>query len=297
MKTQQEYDFSVLLSMPRSVPNVERGNFMVTMNLLDRGWDYQLAESAQRLSGTDDMFDQHKILFGSRRAALVPYVDPVVSLAHRILFLFYHMLFPSSQTCDLAVQLAQKVVFPRGSMVPLSAYIEVEGGQAIQVYRATLTITAQLRGLRWLMFHYRLTTYLAFTVLFWSCELLFMGVAWVFWSAVGGAQTSDPPGKDVHGEHGSIEAENEESDRPLHFPTYGRQPPLKHEPRVKREFSEEQATPEAPFVGGEADDEEDSEDEDENDQWKRDSGLGTSYSEAASENLRKRPSKNLRENR
>lgn len=292
MKAQQEYDISVSVSMPRSPANVDRGNFMVSLYLLDSVADSRLATAARRFADGVVGFGDSNILFASRRSALVPYVDPLVSLASRLFFLLYHVVFPASHTLTLNVPLAERVFFGKGARIPSSAYIEIEAGQTIQTYSATLVLTAQLRGLRWLMFHYRLPTYLAFTFLFWVCEIVFMGGAWVFWSST----TEAPPagGKGVHGESpaaikGQGELENEEEDRPHTFPTYGRQPPLKHEPEVKQEAGRGQLLSEIPFGGGEADDEDEG-DNDGIDDRLRDSGLGTSYSEDGSSSLRRRSS-------
>ncbi|KAH7157695.1 hypothetical protein B0J13DRAFT_617767 [Dactylonectria estremocensis] len=307
MKTQQEYDISLTLSMPRSSPNVERGNFMISLHLLDATADGRLDTSAQLHAAEHGGFGETKVLFSSRRSALLPYVDPFVSLATRIIFLFYHIFAPGSSTSEMVIPLAERVWFPKGSKMPGSAYVEVEAGQTIQVYHAALRLTAQLRGLRWLMVHYRVSTYLAFTFLFWACELVFMGIAWGIWSAT----TGSPPGdagektqrlegawrqavKDEEEEGGE---QRDEDDGPATFPTYGRQPALKYEPNVKHEAVEEQPLSELPRGGAEADDEGDDEEEEEEDDdgRNRDSGLGTSYSEEGSGRVRRRQSRNLKE--
>lgn len=206
------------------------------------------------------------VLFASRRPALVPYVDPVVSLARRVAFLLWHMLFPHSSTLDMRVSLAERVAF---AGAPESAYLEVEAGQDIQIYAVQLILTAQLCGLRWLMFHYRLPTYIAFTTMFWVCEVLFMGGAWAIWSSL----TPGTDGKAM----GKGEVEDEDDAQSLD--AYGREP-LKLESEVKEE-DEIRALREIPPAGTEADDEEDEEDT-------RDSGLGTSYSESGVASVRRR---------
>lgn len=278
---------------------------MISLHLLDATADGRLDTSAQLHAAEHAGFGETEVLFSSRRSALLPYVDPFVSLATRVLFLFYHIFAPGSSTSEMVIPLAERVWFPKGSKIPGSAYVEVEAGQAIQVYHAGLRLTAQLRGLRWLMVHYRISTYLAFTFLFWVCELVFMGIAWGIWSAT----TGSPPGdgdvktrglegawrqavKDEEEEEGG---QREEEDRPTTFPTYGRQPPLKYEPEVKQEGVEEQPLSELPRGGADADDEDEDDDEDDDDAQKRDSGLGTSYSEEGSGRIRRRASRNMEE--
>lgn len=279
MKAQQDYDISVTVDMPRSPANIERGNFMVSLYLLDSVADGHLAAAAAKFSDNHINFGSGTVLFESRRSALVPYVDPLVSLTSRVVFMLYHMFVPGSQTVSMVIPLAERVIFTKGSAVPSAAYVEIEAGQSIQTYSVALTMTAQLRGLRWLMFHYRLPTYVAFTFLFWACELVFMGGAWVFWTSVYATDSSSGTYGLEGKRHAAIEAEeDQESDHPHNFPTYGRQPPLKHEPEVKSEADQSQLLAEIPF-GGEADDEEDEDDED---ALHRDSGIGTSYSEGGS---------------
>ncbi|KND90681.1 Seipin [Tolypocladium ophioglossoides CBS 100239] len=295
IKTQQEYDISVALLMPRSPPNVERGNFMVTLYLLGSEATEKLAADALVFANSHAHFGSQKVLFNSRRPVLVPYVDPIVSVAKRLLFLLYHMFVPSSQTCRMTVALAEGLAFSKGSVLPASAYVEVEAGQDIQIYNVDLTLTAQLRGLRWLMFHYRLPTYLAFTFLFWVCEVLFMGLAWAVWGAVTGPKETGkgrrraPGEEDDEGELGKI------SDHPHTFPTYGKQPPLKHEPEVKEEDEERsRLISDIPVGGAEADDEDEYDEYDEGGRTRiYDSGLGTSYSEEGSASVRRRASRNV----
>ncbi|KAL7938682.1 hypothetical protein V8C35DRAFT_319767 [Trichoderma chlorosporum] len=295
LKSQQDYDISVTLSMPRSLPNVERGNFMISLYLLGSKTSDALDVSARRFANDHSNFEPSNVLFRSRRPALLPYVDPVVSLASRILFLLYHLIVPTAQTCILNVPVAERVKFPTDSAVPSTAYVEVEAGQGIQIYSASLTMTAQLSGLRWLMFHYRLLTFITFTMLFWVCEVAFMIVAWAILSSLLGSSPGNMDLKSHRNQRRSTTGgltdsdgydENDDgddpSDYPHQFPTYGNQPPLKHEPDVKDEDEPRQPLQEIPVAGEEADDEEEDGEE------PRDSGIGTSYSGEGSSTVRKR---------
>jgi hypothetical protein len=89
------------------------------------------------------------------------------------------------------------------------------------------------------------------------------------------------------------EEQLDSSDRPHTFPSYGRHPPLKHEPQVKREMEPGRAMADIPVAGAEADDEDEEASEDE--QRRRDSGLGTSYSEEGSGSVRRRTSRSRAE--
>lgn len=292
LKAQQEYDISVALSMPRSPANTERGNFMVSLHLLASEANERLEVDSRTFAAQDTKIGDHTVIFTSRRSALFPYVDPIVSIANRIVFMLYHLLFPSSQTCTMTVNLAERLAFSKDSAIPASAYLEVEAGQDIQIYSTTLTMTAQLRGLRWLMFHYRLATYIAFTFLFWVCEVLFMALAWTTWSAVTTPKLTGKPHRHPDDDRYSDDGDPDQSSDYAHtFPTYGSHPPLKHEPAVKEE-SAERHTPrmsDIPIAGAEADDEEDTDDGDSRARY--DSGIGTSYDSERRSVVRRRSSR------
>lgn len=248
-------------------------------------------------SSTTDFGLTRSILFHSRRPALVPYVDPVISMASRVLFVFWHLIFPErTQVCELTVKLAEMVAFPKLGAVPRSAYVEVEAGQTIQIYDASLTLTAQLSGLRYLMTHYRLPTYLVFTFFFWVFEVLFMTGAFVLFSSSSTPTNPCLKQQELQGRRAITEDQADTSDHPHNFPTYGKQPRLKHEPQggIKHEYDEdeekERLMADLPIAGTEADDEDDYEEDE-----KRDSGIGTSYSEEGSHSVRKRTSRTLME--
>jgi seipin len=303
MKTQQAYDVSVTMSLPRSPPNIERGNFMVKLLFLDKDFETPTTPNAGILPTAAE---QQTALFQARRPALIPYEDPAVSLASRLIFLLYHVFFSESRTCTMTVPLAEGMMANKGAEIPSSVYLEVEAGQAFQIYSVEVTLTAQLQGLRYLMVHYRLPMYVALTTIFWCCEVVFMVMAWgilgsLFGMPTNEASPSGPNGKAMRSLGGvSKELEFEQdghedgedmrdsSDRPLSFPSIRGQPALKHEPRVKQELTPDRALAEIPAGDAEADDEDDEFDEGQDDRWKGDSGLGTSYSEEGSTSVRRR---------
>ncbi|KAI1047520.1 hypothetical protein LB505_012413 [Fusarium chuoi] len=283
------------MAMPRSNPNVERGNFMITLHMVDSQADAGLHAAAERHASLHQGLEGANVLFTSRRPALFPYVDPLVSLASRVLFLLYHLFTPGSSTNSMVIPLAERVLFSKASYLPRSAYVEVEAGQTIQIYHAYLQLTAQLRGLRWMMVHYRISTFIALTLVFWAFEVIFMGVAWGLWSMASGSPPGDADDKTRRLEAEGYEYEDEDTDRAETFPTYGRQQPLKYEPDIKPEADPEQPLSEIPRAGADADDEDEGsfdDDDDDDDVQHKDSGLGTSYSEEGISSIRRRTSRN-----
>lgn len=295
MKDYQAYDISVSLVLPRSQSNVDRDNFMAVLQLLDKegtsAEGTQSSASSALITTTVSIspipnpkayLATRRVLFTSRRPVLVPYVDPIVSLARRLLFLPGYVLFPSSSsasTVAMSVSLAERVSFPSksGKSLPSSLFLELQSGQDLRVQKTEITVTAQLEGLRWFMYKHYLSAFLLGTAAFWGCEVVFMVVAWVFLGRVvfGTTEIEDDMSPEDNGK-GTVKDEEDMSDTERTFPSVGRQPPLKFERQVKTESGEIVELAHVPMPGAEADD------EDEELGWReRDSGIGTSYSDAA----------------
>ncbi|KAH6617891.1 putative adipose-regulatory protein-domain-containing protein [Chaetomium sp. MPI-SDFR-AT-0129] len=116
----------------------------------------------------------HSIVHTSTRPALMPYIDPLASLASRVFFLVYHVLSPhAASTTHLTIPMAEDLSFtiPRRDegrrLLPESLLLEVQGGQGIQVYDVRVTLSARLSGLRGFMYRWRITAFVLFTAAFW----------------------------------------------------------------------------------------------------------------------------------
>ncbi|KAK4158383.1 putative adipose-regulatory protein-domain-containing protein [Chaetomidium leptoderma] len=220
--SRQPYDIAVSLTLPRSPANLDRGNFMIALHLLAPVPLSSSSSSSTTKTKTnpplpylppartpapdDDANDAstlidtllqptrinlpayltaHTILYTSTRPALIPYADPIASLASRVLFLFYHMLFPrTTTTVHLTVPMVEALAFQQRArsssssggrdafvvvapLLPGSLLLEVQAGQGIQVYQASVTVVARLRGLRGFMYRWRATAFVLFTAGFW----------------------------------------------------------------------------------------------------------------------------------
>ena len=246
----------------------------------------------------DARFDNDVVLFTATRPALIPYTDPLVSLASRVFFLAYHILFPHSETSQLKIGMAEKVTFERGGPLPERLFLELQAGQDLQVYSAAVTLTAQLSGLRYIMYHYWLASFIIFSAAFWLCEVCFMGLAWVALSVLlqGPAAGVKPeePETESEGKRTAVSKPirrfgDDMSDTERTFPSTSRQMPLKFEGKVKSEELERlplgDILPVPTGLGAEADDE-----DDDDGAGFRDSGIGTSYSDGNREGVRRRTS-------
>lgn len=311
----QDYDISVTLNLPRSPTNLDRGNFMLALHLLDEkppagpGKIMPPAATPGAAPGPASLLDGRNILHVSTRPAIVPYTDPLVSLASRLLFLAYHVFVPASETTKLVVPMVEQLEFQPGRLNPTQLVLDVQAGQTLQVYSVFITITAQLRGLRWFMHTWWMTSFFVFTVLFWLCEMFFLGVGFLsFKILLGGSGPSvkkyevktegsqQPPAIKQEGEGRRQNLE----DVPMTFPTSSGQLPLRYDPpdpgHTNGVEGDEPQADLPPAPGGEADDEDEDAGAQEYDvlgelDEARDSGLGTSFSERDSASLRRRTSR------
>ncbi len=122
------------------------------------------------------------IVHTSTRPALMPYIDPLTSLASRLLFMPYHVLFPrATSAVHLTVPMAEDLVFAAKrsatGRLPQSLLLEVQAGQGIQVYDAQVTLVARLKGLRGFMYRWKLTAFVVFTGGFWVGEMVVLAGA------------------------------------------------------------------------------------------------------------------------
>ncbi|KAI0104414.1 putative adipose-regulatory protein-domain-containing protein [Daldinia grandis] len=179
---EQAYDISVELTLPRSPTNLDKGNFMVTLF----GMKTQPGNPAfaYYFSGEDPFshVKEDTVVFTSRRPALIPYTDPLVKTVSRVLFLPYHILYPSaSEMTTLRVPMGELVEF--NEILPMSILVEVQAGQTLQVYSATITLVARLTGIRWAMYNHRIMSFIVCTTVFWIAEMLSTGLAWLILSS------------------------------------------------------------------------------------------------------------------
>ena len=322
-KDYQDYDITVTLNLPNSPGNLARGNFMLALYLLDNPNAPSSKTTASTATAANPMpttipapqsvLTDRTILFTSTRPAIMPYTDPLVSLAKRLLLLAYHVFVPCSETTRLVVPMAERLEFIPGKMMPAALVLDVQAGQALQVYDVLVTVTAQLGGLRWFMHTWWVTSFVLFTGLFWVSEVFFLAATAVgvkiLWAVVfggGSGKGGPPPGmikeeedrnrrikQEGHG-HGKAALE----DVPMTFPTSSQQPPLRYEPEPGSAVGWDEGGPVHPQqqaqgdAGGEADVEdeafggedyhhyrEEEGEEEEEDAHGRDSGIGTSFSE------------------
>ncbi|KAK0707495.1 putative adipose-regulatory protein-domain-containing protein [Lasiosphaeris hirsuta] len=312
LKNSQPYDISLSLTLPRSPANLERGNFMVALHLLDGplapggkpalpydgGSGDRLrtsyssdAKSALVQPDLRSYIADKRVLYSATRPALVPYTSPLVALVSRWILMPYYLLFPHAEMTTVVVTMAERVVFGRGATLPRSMLVEVQAGQGLQVYEAKVTLTAQLEGLRWFMHHYRVLSFAIFSGIFWAIIMVVtlavftMPLYMIFNKVVGtGGDRGSDVGRDDDDGVVVKTKEREMSDTERTFPSSSKQPALKYETPAKEDRRLLLSVLPAVNVGAEADDEDDGElDSNRPGAEFRDSGIGTSYSDSRSQ--------------
>ncbi|PSR75451.1 putative adipose-regulatory protein-domain-containing protein [Coniella lustricola] len=294
LRDYQEYDISVTLLVPNSPANLRRGNFMIAVHLVDDEKRQSFTSATTSGSSSSNNADRvlspmthplsalegRNILYTSTRPAIVPYTDPLVSLASRLLFLAYHVFVPASETTRLVVPMVERLEFVPGRLMPSALVLDVQAGQDLQVYSVSVTITAQLHGLRWFMHSWRVTAFLLLTTLFWLWEVCALCITVLVLRFVlggdggsGGSSSWPSGGKRIKQEDGRDKEQEQKEEQgqskkvkqeavedvPMTFPTYSRQqPPLRYDPEPVHTNNVTATTPQAdmpPPAGVEADDE------------------------------------------
>jgi hypothetical protein len=278
----QPYDISVVLHMPRSQRNKEAGNFMVDVKLLA-----PLLPHVERPEET---------LVHSRRPAILTYYSNAMEHVHNAAGLPLHLLGVRKEEEVLVVPMMESVSFEKGwRNVPTRARVEIQSEGTLQVYDARLEVKAQLQGLRWIMYNYRLVSFVVLTFVFWCTE---MGVAGGIYAGMLYLRRETEAAEQVvkREENGRVKSERGTpgssdvqrfSDTERFYPSPGgsRGHPLRYTPTVKEPEPEVKLEPQesVPPAGVEADDEDEDADFVIEDVGRRtyDSGLGTSMESSA----------------
>ncbi|RYC58414.1 hypothetical protein CHU98_g7791 [Xylaria longipes] len=279
---EQAYDVTVDLTLPRSPANLERGNFMVALYAL-KSAPVNPALFSISNPGSGNPY-QHvsadNIVFASRRPVLVPYADPLVTTASRVLFLLYHLAWPhAAETVTLNVLMGELVEFKRGAL-PLSVLVDIQAGQALQVYSSRVTLVARLSGMRWFMYNHRILAFVACTAAFWVAEMVAMGAALAllrWWSSGQEKEVKTeeigPHGGGMYGRmrRGDIDGDDDDDDDDDPPKLKAEEEDDDDDVKIKDESPSPESEPEMVSRyrhAGDADDEGDSED---------DAGVGTSF--------------------
>ncbi|KAF2645157.1 hypothetical protein P280DRAFT_535950 [Massarina eburnea CBS 473.64] len=208
--SRQKYDVVVDMEVPRSAANVQRGNWMVGVEMRGGrrggagirggvlgvlGWEEEDGEVFKRKimpghgngnSGADvgeeKKEGKHVVLARSTRPAILTYRSWMTEVAYRFLRLPLYVVGWKLEAEKICIGMMEGVSFDKGwENVPSSLRLEVRSALSpLEVYSVKVRFIAKLEGLRWLMYQHRIVTAIAFTSLFWGVE---MGVLLMTWAA------------------------------------------------------------------------------------------------------------------
>ncbi|KAL1311375.1 hypothetical protein AAFC00_001544 [Neodothiora populina] len=289
--SQQLYDITIHLALPRTPENTMEGNFMIDASLLG--------------PKTPALLEQNQpVIAHNRRSAILTYYSKEIDLAKKLLRLPGYLIGFYTETEDIEIQLFEGVEFARGwRNIPSVLKVEIQSrSRKMQIYSCKLSFHARFRGLRWIMYNYRVASAIFFVTSFWMTEMAAMSAAWLALSLFVFPKTeikTEPRAiKQEEEEEEEEEEEQKLSDTERIFPSYGGAPVMKYQSPDEDRQSKREPDSVDPFPlliqqAGEAAD-----DEEEEDDFVLDSGLGTSLESSAGgiNQTRRRKSGRLRNN-
>ncbi|KAA8914277.1 putative adipose-regulatory protein-domain-containing protein, partial [Sphaerosporella brunnea] len=117
------------------------------------------------------------MLLRERRPGALTYRTPLLVTLHTLVTAPLLLLGVTRQEETLHIVLTESAVFAH---TPRSATVAVDAG--LSLYSATLDFSAQLAGLRWVMFRWRVASFVVGTGMFWGVEVAGMLAAW-WWAS------------------------------------------------------------------------------------------------------------------
>lgn len=236
----------------------------------------------------------------------------MVDTASKISFMPLYVLGWQREAETLRVPMLEKIEFSRGwRNLPASLRLEVHSKEPLQVYSAQIEFHARFTGLRyvkaaskdygrplhsqsnrWVMYNWRILSFLVFSFGFWSVSMVSSGIAWIALASLWGTKPTNQisikqeargktPIKEEYGDEAAdISALDSHSDS--HCP--------KHQStsRIKKEADFEEGT--QPSYTSDTDDE--SHDTGgRRDAWPSDSGAGTGLENAEARGVQRRRSR------
>ncbi|KAL9028061.1 MAG: hypothetical protein Q9196_003508 [Gyalolechia fulgens] len=302
----QPYDVSLLMHLPRTPNNLAAGNFMLDLSLFSSPGSPAIPRFSIPTStgGIPEVSTKTKLAH-SRRPAILTYASLITDTAGTLSGLPWYLLGWKTESEVLEVNMFEGVEFPRGSAnIPQELKLTVEADEKMQFYEVGVRIVARFGGLRWIMYHHRVLSYIIFTSMFWSSSMISSLIAWLVLASylpsdVTKVKKEERTASAIKTEPSEPEAYEPSlteglSDTSRTFPSLGRHMPLhfpgrtegndRHtEELVKQEDDVIQSTGVQPLLA-EADDE----DEGAETTGFRDSGIGTSPEEDRKAQVQKR---------
>ncbi|KAF2872149.1 putative adipose-regulatory protein-domain-containing protein [Massariosphaeria phaeospora] len=307
--SRQKYDVVVDMVMPRSTKNLDAGNWMVVVEMrapvpaaagikgmLGWGEEWEAEDHLQdsaagvekesvqaagdaRPEGILSTNVKPLVLARSKRPALLTYRSWMTESVFRALRLPFYILSWRHESEKVSTVMMEAVRFEKGwRNVPSSLRLEVRSKTPLDVYKVAVRFVARLEGLRYIMYTYRLSSFVVFTGMFWGVEMGLVLSTWLVFTLLFGGSTEQPEAekstdkKTIKNEDANPtptpkpERAPSESDTSRTFPTLPSQKPLHYTPAATLSSSDAQVKDERQTLGLEdvpvKEEEADDEDED-----------------------------------
>lgn len=268
----QKYDVVVELDLPRSETNLRAGNWMIGLEFRGPttlgqgvkhmlGWDEEWNVEDHSQGGapgntaekvvTDDTTPQTPtVLARSKRPAILTYRSRILEMIYRLMRLPLYLLGWHKESEHVTIKMMESVMFEPGYRnVPSSLRLELRSKLPLEVYRASVHITARLEGIRWLMYRYRILSAILGILSFWGMEMCVLVITWGTFTLLASSFSSVPGDdeeerkeeKKIKAEAGETDPGTPFSETSRTFPTLPSQYPLSYSSSgggVKQEESE-----------------------------------------------------------
>ncbi|KAI2721646.1 hypothetical protein DTO013E5_788 [Penicillium roqueforti] len=165
----QPYDVSVTLELPRTPSNLDTGNFMLDLTL------FSSRPASSLLLGPNSA-----PISQARRPAIMTYASPLVDVARRVARMPLYVVGWRRESETLEVPMMEQLEFAKGAQnLPQSLRLEIQSYSDMQIYTARVEFRARLTGLRWIMYYWKITSFVVFSSLFWSVSIVSAGLTWL----------------------------------------------------------------------------------------------------------------------
>jgi len=172
LTSNQPYDISLEIYLPRTPTNVDAGNFMLDLSLLSPPSTPPSVPSAI----TTIIPNTTSTIAHSRRPAILPYSSPVFKIYQTIIDLPLHFFgFRNPDAITLHIPMFERVSFSRGyrnipTALTLSLQTQPHSSIPLQIYSAKILFQARFQGLRWFVYNYRIISWMLFSTIFYYIQ-------------------------------------------------------------------------------------------------------------------------------
>jgi seipin len=134
------------------------------------------------------------VLARSRRPVLLTYRSRILEMIYRLMRLPLYLVGWHTESEHIEISMMESVMFEPGYRnVPSSLRLEIRSKPPLEVYRASVRISARLEGFRWLMYRYWLTSAIVGILTFWGMEMCVLLFTWGAFTLLFSGSTSPAP--------------------------------------------------------------------------------------------------------